>query len=54
MRHDPKDSTSADLTVPDFEAMLTVYPGKPSAFRVNTAWTACRMRLRRCGPKAAR
>ncbi|MCL4120994.1 UNVERIFIED_CONTAM: hypothetical protein GTU68_054727 [Idotea baltica] len=41
--HDPKDSTSADLAVPDFEAMLTgdIKGKKIRKFPRNTAWKVC-------------
>ena len=48
MGHDPKDSTSADLPVPDFEAMLTGggHPRQGDRHpRANTAWTACPTRF---------
>ena len=41
--HDPKDSTSADIAVPNFEAMLTGdIRGKRSVFQKNTVWTDAR------------
>jgi aspartyl-tRNA(Asn)/glutamyl-tRNA(Gln) amidotransferase subunit A len=55
MGHDPKDSTSADLPVPDFEAMLTGdIRGKVIGIPRNTAWTACPTRSRRSGRRARR
>jgi aspartyl-tRNA(Asn)/glutamyl-tRNA(Gln) amidotransferase subunit A len=53
--HDPKDSTSADIPVPDFEAALTGdIRGKVIGIPRNTAWTGCPPRSRRCGRTASR
>ena len=53
--HDPKDTTSVDLPVPDYEAALgRSVKGMRSASRRNTGSTACRPRSRRCGSRASR
>ena len=54
--HDPKDSTSAPLPVPDFAAAAAIPTSTAcaSAFRGSTASTACRPRSRRCGSRASR
>ena len=50
--HDPKDTTSLDLPVPDYEAALT---GDIRGMRIgiprNTGWTACRRRSMRLWQK---
>ena len=50
---DPKDTTSVDLPVPDYEAAIGRGDQGPaaSASRRNTASTACRPRSKRCGRK---
>ena len=52
---DPKDSTSLDLPVPEYEAAVVARRQGParSAFRRNIGSTACRPRSRRCGSRAS-
>jgi aspartyl-tRNA(Asn)/glutamyl-tRNA(Gln) amidotransferase subunit A len=51
---DPKDTTSVDLPVPDYEASLgRSIRGMKIGIRANTASTACRARSRRCGSRAS-
>ena len=52
--YDPKDSTSVDRPVPDYEAALT---GDVRGLKVgiprSTAWRACRRRSRPSGSRAS-
>jgi Asp-tRNA(Asn)/Glu-tRNA(Gln) amidotransferase A subunit family amidase len=51
---DPKDTTSIDAPVPDYEAARQVGAGmKIGIPKPNTAWTACPKRSTRCGSRAS-
>ncbi len=50
--HDPKDTTSVDVPVPDYDAAIgKSVKGMKIGIRKNTASTACRTRSNNCGPR---